>query len=62
MSKFTVRITHWTDNDNGDYGEYIEEEVEAADEKAAVAAVRNEFPEHSWDAYVTTPLPVRDVV
>lgn len=62
MPKFTVRITHWSNNDSGDYGDYIEEEVEALDEKAAVAAVRNEFPERSWDAYVTTPLPVRDVV
>jgi CRISPR/Cas system-associated protein Cas7 (RAMP superfamily) len=56
MPKFTVRITHWIDNDSGDYDEYIEEEVEALDEAAAVASVREEYPEHSWDAYVTESL------
>lgn len=54
--KFIVRITHWSYNDAGMYDQYIEEEVDAVDKTAAVAAVRDEFPERYWDAYVVKSL------
>jgi len=54
-ANYTVHVLHWTDFDNGDTSEGIDIDVTAPDEAAAIAAVRAEYPEHSWDAFVLGP-------